>query len=103
MLIELFSLTLNALLIFPISQSELFTRINDIRAWDCAFVSSCIRQSDVIGQNPQPNNPPNSTNDKKTCKDEGKDYQEGQVIKRHGVDLVCKEGRFVPKADEDSN
>lgn len=88
MLVRAIFLSVNFLLYLPISN------FNIVEIRNCKQLSSCSKQKVIIGQNSD--NLSNSST-KKTCKHEGKTYQEGEEIQKDGMSLVCKNGKFVPR------
>lgn len=90
MLFQTISLSLNLFLFLPISNSIVSGEIKN-----CQQLSSCSKQKMLVER--RTDNSRDSPSPKKSCTDEGKDYQEGDEIQRDGVKFVCKDGKFVPR------
>lgn len=72
---------------------EFLDKVIHIDIQNCSFVTTCTSQA------PTPTPTPTTTpvfNNKK-CKDGTKRYSEGSIIERSGIQLVCKDGKFIPK------
>ncbi|MBD2308629.1 hypothetical protein H6G17_24465 [Chroococcidiopsis sp. FACHB-1243] len=89
MLFQTISLSLNLFLFLPILSNL------SVETKNCQQLSNCSKQKIIVGR--RTDNSRNSPPPKKTCTDEGKDYQEGEEIQRDGVKFICKDGKFVPR------